>query len=77
MVVFHSCRNNWKRKKRRVKKRKDLALVHESVTDDEIAKNRFQMDRYSGCKTEREREKRKRFTLQMNCINVSLDRMKE
>ena len=31
------------------------SILRERVTDEEIAKNRVQMDRYSGCKADRER----------------------
>ena len=36
-------------------KNQDLSLVHESVTEDEIARIISKVDRYSGCQTDRER----------------------
>ena len=37
MVNCRSCRSSWKMRKRRLKN-EDLSLVHESVTDEEIAR---------------------------------------
>ena len=75
MVNCHSLKKNWKHEEENVKNR-DLSLVHESVSEEEIARI---ISRWTGipvAKLTESETKQDTCIWMRNCTNVSSDRMK-